>query len=587
MASFPRTLAVDLGASAVRLVEIGPDGKGRPSLLAISEEEIPFDPAKTSDFFSQYAQALTAALLRLPTKTRHCHLCLGGPSVFARILKVPVADPGKVGSMIGFEAQQTVPAIEQALWDYQILPSPQAGEVEALILAIKRDTVDELSAAAASVGLKPESVTLTPAALLDGFFYNHPEASGCNLILEIGARATTILLVEGGRIFVRIVPLGGAAVSQAVATDLQESFAGAETLKRAKGFVHPGGAYEDPSDAATARISKLARGVMTRLHTEVERSVTFFRSQQGGGKPVQAWLAGGGAILGYTELFFREKLRIPVNYLQPFRRLGLPATAEAQAAVRNFAGWGAAVGTALQVLPEAPVRINVLGAIGRAQAQKSKDLPAMAVTAAAGAAILLLPGVHGFWQAHKTGAQLAIETERVEEASQALQRLEAENKKISSTLQRLEMAATLEQERLRWPRLMQELKKQCEKTEQGNQGKENQLPSLWITSLKVVAAEQTESGAGTPGKPAAEVAPMVEIGGMFETKSEKADAEVVANFQKALNEGGVLQNVNLIERETPQYVNGKTDQVALRFRLKADWPRGAPEKAAPAKGEGS
>lgn len=70
-------------------------------------------------------------------------------------------------------------------------------------------------------------------------------------------------------------------MTQAVATDLQESFAGAEVLKKAKGFVHPGGAYEDPSDAATARISKLTRGVMTRLHAEVERSITFFRSQQG------------------------------------------------------------------------------------------------------------------------------------------------------------------------------------------------------------------------------------------------------------------------------------------------------------------
>ena len=240
MASFSRTLAVDLGASAVRLVEIGPDGKGRPAILSLSEEEIPFDPAKTSDFFPLYAAALTAAVGRLPSKIRQCHLCLGGPAVFARILKVPAADPGKVGSMIGFEAQQTVPAIEQALWDYQVIPSSQPGEAEALILAIKRETVEELSAAAASAGLKPQSVTLTPAALLNAFMYNYPDASGCNLVMEIGARATTIFLVEGGRVFVRVVPLGGAAVSQAVATDLQESFAGAETLKRAKGVRPPG-----------------------------------------------------------------------------------------------------------------------------------------------------------------------------------------------------------------------------------------------------------------------------------------------------------------------------------------------------------
>lgn len=558
MASFPRVLAVDLGASAVRLLELGPDGKGRPTVLAVVEEELSFDPSKTSDFFPIYAQALTTALGRLPSKTRECHLCVGGPAVFARILKVPAADPGKVGSMIGFEAQQTVPAIEQALWDYQVIPSPQAGEVEALILAIKRETVDEFSAAAASAGLKPQTVTLTPAALLNGFFFNYPEAAGCQLILEIGARATTVLLVEGTRFFVRVVHLGGAAVSQAVATDLQESFAGAETLKRAKGFVHPGGAYEDPGDAATARISKLARGVMTRLHTEVERSVTFFRSQQGGGKPVQAWLAGGGAMLGYTELFFREKLRIPVDYFQPFRRLGLPASSEAQSAARNFSLWGAAAGTALQALPEVPVRINVLGAVAKGRAQKGRDLPAMAVAAIAGTGLLFLPGVHGFWLAAKTGKQLAGQTALVEEASLALQKLEAENKQFFGVIQEAELATRLERERGRWPQLLGELKR-------------HSPPRLWITSLQVLPVPEAP-GPTAGGKPGEAPSPLVEIGGMFETQSEKADAEAVANFQKALEAGGVLRNVEVLEREAPQYFEGKTDQVALKFRLRASWP---------------
>jgi type IV pilus assembly protein PilM len=364
-----------------------------------------------------------------------------------------------------------------------------------------------------------------------------------------------------------VVPLGGAAVSQAVATDLQESFAGAETLKRAKGFVHPGGAYEDPADAAAARISKLARGVMTRLHTEVERSVTFFRSQQGGGKPTQAWLAGGGAMLGYTELFFREKLRIPVDFYQPFRRLGMPASAEGQAAARNFVGWGKAVGAAVQAMGEAPVRINVLGAIGRARAQKSRDLPAMAVAAAAGGLLLLLPGVHGFWMAGKMGSRLVEETARVEEASAALQKLEAENKKFTATAQQLEQGLQLEQERWRWPRLLGELRRHTPK-------------GLWVSQLKVVPAAAGEAAAGSGAKVEAPV--VVEIGGMFETRSEKADAEAVANFQKALEGGGVLRKVEVLERETPQYVEGKTDQVALKFRLQAEWPAGGVAPAAPA-----
>lgn len=573
MASFSRTLAVDVGASAVRLIEVGPDSKGRPAILALAEEEIAYDPAKTSDFLPLYLQALTSALGRMPTKTRLCHLCLGGPAVFSRILKVPAADPGKVGSMVGFEAQQTVPAIEQALWDYQILPSSQPGEVEALILAIKKDTVEEMSAAASAAGLRPQLVTLAPAALLNAFYFNYPDATGCSLVLEIGARATTILLVEGSRLFVRVVPLGGGTMTQAVATDLQETFAGAELLKKAKGFVHPGGAYEDPSDAATARISKLARGVMTRLHAEVERSITFFRSQQGGGKPTQAWLTGGGTMMGYTDLFFREKLKIPVEPLQPFRRLSLPASTDSTSAVQNFPAWGVAVGTALQGLPDVPVRVNVLGALGRAQAEKSRDFPGILLATIAGAGLLFLPGIHGTWQSAKMGGRLADQTAQVEEASVALQKLEAENKKFLGTIQIAELALELERERMRWPQLLAELKTHTPKR-------------LWITSLQVLAAPES-SGEAKPGAKSAEKpSPVVEIGGRFETQSEKADAEAVANFQKALENGGVLRNVTVLERETPQYMDGKTDQVALKFRLKANWPREAQPKPKAQGGEG-
>lgn len=570
MASFSRILAVDLGASAVRLAEIGLDPKGRPVLLDLAEEEVIYDPAKTSDFFPVYAPALAAATARLRSKTRTCHLCLGGPAVFSRILKVPASEPTKVSSMLRFEAQQTVPAIEQALWDHQLLPSTQPVEVEALILAIKKETVEEMMAAAAAAGLKPQAATLAPAALLNSFLYNYPEVEGCALLLEIGTRAATILLVEGGRLFVRVVPLGGAAVTQAAAADLQESFAGAEILKKAKGFVHPGGAYEDPPDPSTARISKLARGVMTRLYGEVERSITFFRSQQGGRKPDRVWLAGGGALLGYTDLFFREKLKIPVEFFQSFRRLTLPGGPVATAAARNFPAWAVAVGTGVQALPDAPVRINVLGSAERAQAQRGKDRPAVLAAMAAAPILLALPALHSFWQAEKAGTKLAEENQRVAEADQALARLQLEQKKFLTVVEQLELATRLEQERLRWPGLLEELRK-------------HSPPRLWITGLRLVSDEADKKGPGvSPSSPGS--APLVEIRGMFETQSEKADAEGVEQFARALEAGGVLQKVKILEREVPEYIDGKTDQVALKFRLRAEWPTGQPKTKKAAEG---
>jgi len=559
MAFSSRILAVDFGSSAVRLVEFGPDSQGRPVVLATGEEEIPQDPGKTAEFFPLYAQALTAAVGKLPSKTRVCHLCLGGPAVFTRLIKVPAGDPSKVESMVGFEAQQTVPAIEQALWGYQLLSSPQATEVEALILAMKRETVEEMCAAAVAAGLKPVSCTLTPAALLNCFYYNYPESSGAVLLLDIGARATTVLLVQASRVFVRVVPMGGATVSQAVAADLQESFAGAELLKKAKGFVHPGGAYEDPADPAAERISKLARGALTRLYGEVERSIAFFRSQQGGEKPAAVLLAGGGAMLGYTDLFFREKLKVPVDFFQPFRRLSFAQRPESSGLLKNFPAWGGVVGAGLQALPDPPVRLNVLGATARSQAQAEKDRPAQVLVLGMFALLVALSVGHSFWQATKAGDLVVQESQRVEEAEQALQKLQADHKKFLTASESVQQALALERERLRWPALLQELKDKSQ-------------ARLWITSLKTLPGATLRKGKEPADPTKGALSPVVEIRGMFETRSEKADAEAVEKFTQALNQGGVLENVTVLEREAPKYVDGKTDQVALKFRLQAEWP---------------
>jgi hypothetical protein len=68
--------------------------------------------------------------------------------------------------------------------------------------------------------------------------------------------------------------------------------------------------------------------------------------------------------------------------------------------------------------------------------------------------------------------------------------------------------------------------------------------------------------------------PVLEIGGFFETQSEAADAKVVEDFRKGLSEGGILQNVMTTQRDNPERVDGKTEQVALKFAMRAEWPLG-------------
>ena len=573
MPTFTRRLVLDVGAGEVRIGEIFPDKKGFPVFTMLRSMELSSDPTKPAEFFPAVLQAVGALAKEMGIKSGFCSLCLGGPAVFTRVIKLPLSDPAQVEQMVGFEAQQAVPAIEEACWDFQVFPPGQAGaaELEALIVAIKRETVTETMAAASAAGMKTDMVDLAPTALINAFRYQYPEVESCTLVLEIGARATNILLIEGKKIFCRVVPLGGASVTQAIAADLQESFAGAEVLKKAKGFVHPGGSYEEPIDEQAARISKLARGVMTRLHTEVERSITFYRSQQAGGRPTRVLLAGGGAALGLTDLFFRDKLKVPVEYFQSFRRIAIGPGVNRAEIGKNFPSWASLVGAGLRALPDSPCKINILGSELKAAAKRTKDLPAMVAAGIGLGLILLLPGIHGFWQSARLQAVISPQTAEVEEAEGALTLVTAEQKKATDILNLANQAFILEGERMRWPLLLDELQSKS-------------LPGLWVTSLKIaegsaVAEREGATAKPTQGKPAV---PILEIGGFFETQSEAADAKVVEDFRLALSSGGILQNVTTTQRDNPERVDGKTEQVALRFAMRAEWPVGgvAPVEAA-------
>jgi type IV pilus assembly protein PilM len=573
MPTFTRRLVLDVGAGEVRIGEIFPDKKGFPVFTMLRSMELSSDPTKPAEFFPAVLQAVGALAKEMGIKSGFCSLCLGGPAVFTRVIKLPLSDPAQVEQMVGFEAQQAVPAIEEACWDFQVFPPGQTGaaELEALIVAMKRETVTETMAAASAAGMKTDMVDLAPTALINAFRYQYPEVESCTLVLEIGARATNILLIEGKKIFCRVVPLGGASVTQAIAADLQESFAGAEVLKKAKGFVHPGGSYEEPIDEQAARISKLARGVMTRLHTEVERSITFYRSQQAGGRPTRVLLAGGGAALGLTDLFFREKLKVPVEYFQSFRRIAFGPGVNRAEIGKNFPSWASLVGAGLRALPDSPCKINILGSELKAAAKRTKDLPAMVAAGIGLGLILLLPGIHGFWQSARLQAVIFPQTAEVEEAEGALTLVTAEQKKATDILNLANQAFILEGERMRWPLLLDELQSKS-------------LPGLWVTSLKIaegsaVAEREGATAKPTQGKPAV---PILEIGGFFETQSEAADAKVVEDFRLALSSGGILQNVTTTQRDNPERVDGKTEQVALRFAMRAEWPVGgvAPVEAA-------
>lgn len=139
-------------------------------------------------------------------------------------------------------------------------------------------------------------------------------------------------------------------------------------------------------------------------------------------------LAGGGAALGLTDLFFQDKLKIPVEYFQSFRRMSIGAGVNRAEIAKNFPAWAGLVGASLRGLPDSPCKINILGSAQKMAAGRVKDRPAMVAVGVAVAFMLLLPGIHGFWQSARLGAVISPQTAEVDEVEGALTQVSTEQK---------------------------------------------------------------------------------------------------------------------------------------------------------------
>src|SRR5207245_6454668 len=123
-------------------------------------------------------------------------------SVFARFVKLPALDATKIDKIIAFEAQQNVPfPIDEVVWDYQLVGGGLGEQIQVVIVAIKRDLLDQINNAVEETGLRTRIVGMASMGLYNTFRYSYPDIGVCSLLLDIGGSTTMILFIVPERFF--------------------------------------------------------------------------------------------------------------------------------------------------------------------------------------------------------------------------------------------------------------------------------------------------------------------------------------------------------------------------------------------------
>jgi type IV pilus assembly protein PilM len=569
MAAAHKVITIDLGTSTLKFAEFGISRGGALTLLHFGLAELGLDPNKEEERAKFITPTLAKLFKEHRIKGREVLLSISGQSVFMRFVKLPPVDPAQVEQVVKFEAQQNVPfPIDEVTWDYQMMPARIAGsgEAEAVIVAIKKEVIEAEVEAVERMGVKIKQVDVAPFALLNAFRYSEIQTDDCALIIDLGARSTNLVFVEKNSFWIRNVPIAGNQISQSICNEMQEPFMAAETLKKGKGFVSLGGVYADPDDVDAARISKLIRSTLTRLHVDINRSVAFYRTTLNGAPPKRVFLTGGSSQLPYLDLFIADKLGLPVTYFNPLRNVNLAASVNRANLQNNNCCTAELVGLALRETGSCPAEVTLEAPTLAARADKRSKQPYYFGALAAWALLFVCLGLYYYQQT--TVAKAKAQTLR--DNTQSLQTLAPKigtlAKEQDTLQQTLKTAVDLGVQRDAWAQILAALN---EKIPEG----------VWITEL-VPASNPPPAGGVSPHTGAGEEAPtneinMLVVSGLYHAnaRTEMVDYNRLEDFVKALADLPYFDiDKKNITATLPTYggdPNAFAQKFSMRLKLKA------------------
>ena len=389
-------LTLNIGASTIELAEYEAGSKGSLTLINYGTATLSA-PLDGGNAVTILAPALLEIVRERGIRPGRVAMSIAGQMAFQRFAAIPMAGgEEKFEQMVRYEIEQNIPfPIDEMVCDRQVVGDTENGDKSVLVVAAKIDQVEELTNAVASAGFTPELVDVAPLALTNAVRHGHSDDGSCAVLLDIGAKTTSLVIVEGDKLYNRSIPVAGNAISKEIAAALGCTPEEADQLKLERGYVSLGGVTED-EDEVSDRISKVCRAVLSRLNAEISRSINFYRSQQGGSAPSVLYLTGGSALLPQIDTFFAESLGIEVVFFNPFETIGIGSKVDASALEADGAVIASTAGLAIHQAGLAKFAINLLPPSLIEARQEKARIPYIiaAGLALVGALVLVMLGIN-------------------------------------------------------------------------------------------------------------------------------------------------------------------------------------------------
>ncbi|WP_345761936.1 type IV pilus assembly protein PilM [Diaminobutyricibacter sp. McL0608] len=287
-------VGIDIGSSSLRAVEVADADKSKPTLLRHHEVPLPVGAVSRGEVLEP--NTVAASLKHLWTqagfKSKSVVLGMGNQRVLARDLSVPRMSRERIRETLPFQVQDMLPVpVAEALLDFYPV-SESMGEngpqLNGLLVAAVKDAVLGNVKATQLAGLTTVDVDLIPFALCR-VLLTRPRMSGTIALIDIGANTTSVVIANGGvPQFVRIIPTGGADLTEALRSGLEIETGEAEMLKRSIGLAKQVNTLEEH------RAVEIIYQVTSDLLTSLRNTVSYFINTRPQDPVRQLVVTGGG-----------------------------------------------------------------------------------------------------------------------------------------------------------------------------------------------------------------------------------------------------------------------------------------------------
>jgi type IV pilus assembly protein PilM len=316
-----KLIGLDIGSRYIKVVQLNDTRAGHELALF---DLVPLPPDVISDGLIADREQLVAGIKELFKKVRiktgDAVLGVSGhSSVIIKRITLPFMTEDELSGSMRYEAEQYIPFdINDVNLDFQILGPKKGdeGQMEVVLVAVKRSVVDDYADVARRAGLDPVIVDVDSFALSNMYELNYGPTDAKNVALvNVGASTTNInILQDGMPFFTRDSAIGSNHHTDALQKTLNLTREDAEKAKR--GFAVEGIAQGD----AQAVINHSSH----EIFAEIYRSFEYFRSSVSDEEVDKIVLSGGAAMINEFSSLMGERIGIPVEVANPFRKIEIP-----------------------------------------------------------------------------------------------------------------------------------------------------------------------------------------------------------------------------------------------------------------------